>query len=291
MSFWEIFSKGKESKDWSKVKKDILNCEDINELLVQGGSRLYILLRYGGPFELIKLALEKGANTNLALEKGTDTNLALDHNSNHNYPTSLFYANRAKLDIIELLLKHGANVNFQLSSGQTIFTSTPFASIEFYKTIGNNGYDFSRIDNYGNNILHYSMALRQHDSLLAQYILKKCKNANLMHLLNQKNKQQLTPLHMVSDFLIFDTIKLYIENGADPNVPLSQEFISRNSRVFFENGNSQFEEIKYQKGMTVFDMIKLQREEYDKFYEIGMENTTKGENITKIEKYLEGLKK
>ena len=158
MNFVEKIFKAKESENWSEVKKDLIECKNINETYTAfGGWRLRSLIQLSAPVDTLKIALEQGADPNF-------------HIDNSNLP-SLFYIDGIQIDSIQLLIKYGANVNFQVANGQTVFTLKPYRKIEFYKTIGENEYDFSLLDNQDNNILHYAMHLINWDSSLAEYVL------------------------------------------------------------------------------------------------------------------------
>ncbi len=263
-TYSEIFFKAKQSGDWIEIEKDLLEYENINESFSPGGWRLRMLLHWGAPDKLVKLALKQGADVNF---------------STKNSPSALHYVNPKRLDIIELLIRNGADVNSKDPQGYTIFMKG-HRDLEFYKLVGESGYDFSYIDNYGKNILHHSITSKHWEVELAKYVLEKCKESNLEYLLNERNENGLTPLQTAVTYPLYETIKLFIESGADPSIKIGKNI--------YDEG-----EIFYPKGITTFEMILRLKEKYQKEVESGIrhQDFKREREITKIEEYFDSIKK
>ncbi|MCC2646037.1 MAG: hypothetical protein K0R02_102 [Rickettsiaceae bacterium] len=193
----------------------------------------------------VKLLVEGGAklqsnNLNFAVKCSSyniveyllNKNIAYDLNENDARTALHHAAYRGNAGIVELLLKHGMNINAQDSNGQTplhlLCTHTPreehSSPIYFnqahtphikslHETIDmllKNGADINKYDKFGQTPLHLAVKGKFHQ--LVEYLLNKEEIK-----IDATDKEKKTPLHFAADYGDDKMVKLLVEHSADVN--------------------------------------------------------------------------
>jgi hypothetical protein len=174
--YYEVFSE-EDCSAPPEFKKD-----DLGERLMQACKELDI--------EAAKMLLQDGANPNY-IEVGTASSVAkcFQYNSPLTLTVNEYGSTALKLEMIQLLFEHGADVN-AVSDAFLLEELIYFREIEMIQLLIENGLDLSETDKYGNTALH---VLMRHPTHYGVDIL------DLMLLngadIHAKNDFGFTPLH------------------------------------------------------------------------------------------------
>lgn len=156
---------------------------------------------YSGNTSKAEALLNKGANVNTKIKQL------------HNSPILLVSLLMKHDDTTIMLLKHGANPNFEMKKGKSRFSPLHLAikmhKVNIAKAMIDAGADLEATDEYGTKPLHLSATENQND--IAKYILAK---GGKIDTRDNKNR---TALHWASFFGYMDVVKTLVKNGADIN--------------------------------------------------------------------------
>lgn len=161
-----------------------------------GGSSGTVLHAAIGKPEVIKLLLDKGVD--------------IDSFNNSGNTPLIVAANRGEIKTIEVLLKHGANIN-KRKDGDSTALSRGVHHINVVKLLLDGGADPNIADEFGKTPLWYASAYKGNIDIV-NLLLENGADVTV-----QANKYKETLLHISALYGHAELVKLYLEKGLDVN--------------------------------------------------------------------------
>ena len=306
----ELAGRYSQNKNNFKIFKKLLkkNNENVNKILML----LVLYLDSTSSIEALKLLLGFGAEINFLDNNGLTPLLAyinnnrfqnikiikffLDNGSNVNFRNNNYHAltmicslNYTNTEIIELLLKYGADVNMcGINDWPPLFFSVNLLNYNFVKLLIINGANVNYLDNIKNSVLHLSCYNKNGQrNAIVELLIESGTDVNI------KNNYDDTALMMIIKYPLnntdFEIIKLLIRKGSNINYRDSEfmtlMMVCIMSRIWSEYDKYNIIElllnsktdvyIKNKKGETILNII-------EKTYKKYSEKSYKKYNIYKL---------
>lgn len=174
---------------------------------------------------------DKAVIVNLFIDNQADINAK---NKDCNAPLHLAIEKR-DLKVVEALIKRKADINLQNNNGHTpLHLATKMEDSHIIGILLKNGADINKKDFSGNSAFHLAVKNRPDD--VVEKLLDIIPNTNVNKVVNNKNDDGDTPLHLAASKGEFNTVKILVQSGADihacnkkDNTPLLEALASKNS--------------------------------------------------------------
>nr|WP_321453137.1 hypothetical protein [uncultured Carboxylicivirga sp.] len=229
--FEELRTSAVLSKDWNKVESflKLLTKEELNSEFGYQESLLHILVRQA-PYNIIKLALKKGANPNKANSYGR-TPLFYLQDCRYNNDQNM------RVKVFDLLMKSGCDLNHIDESGCNFLMHSFNYNIAL--KLDYNNFDINHVDNFGRNIVIHLIEYESSDRVkFLEKVLPRIEN------INSRDKTGVSPLLKATLLLRAPSIKALLKHGADRTLCTDREY-----SVF------QSDKGKIPKGLTAQEII------------------------------------
>lgn len=181
---------------------------DLNTPLENGRYPLTCAIYLKSP-KLVTMLLEMGADPNKGSLYGSSLLcdcIVLGSSAQGMSDVSIQTFDAKCLQMIEILCKHGLNINAKYQGGTpALFEVLNTGSYDVFSFLLGQGFDVNMTDTFGNTVLHYLSALGRID--LFEPILKQGANVNI------KNDAGLTPAFILAKNDAWDGIKKLEDSG------------------------------------------------------------------------------
>lgn len=174
---------------------------------------------------------DKALIVNLLIDNQADINA---ENKDGNPPLHLAIEKEG-LKVVEVFIERKANINARNKDGHTpLHLATKMLDLDIIGILLKNGADINKKDFSGNSAFH--LAVKDRPDYVVEKLLDIIPNTNVNKVVNNKNDDGDTPLHLAARKGKFNTVKILVQSGADinacnkkDNTPLLEAFASKNS--------------------------------------------------------------
>jgi ankyrin len=202
--------------------------EDVNVQTKQQQTPLHFA-SYFGKLEIARLLLSHGASID-TLDKFGKTPL-------HDVCLGQYDSEKARVGVAQLLLECGGNVNMQAKQQTPLHVASYFGKLDIVQLLLDHGANVDALDKFGKTPLHYISKSKNKSKAVgidvAQLLLKHGGNVNA------ETKNQRTPLHVASYFGKLEIAQVLIEHGANVN---ASEFFGETPLHYVSRGECDSKE-------------------------------------------------
>lgn len=234
----------------------------------ESGNLILYKLQFPQTMELVKFLLDNGANSNNKIDGARSDSLLVNLMYKNEYRNE--YGNEANnnlKEVVDMVIKHGANVNALDNNGTTALMAAirnqEYHREEIIKTLIDKGADVNLISTERERRTPLHLAINENNENIVKLLIKSGANVNA------KDSSGNTPIITAfnRDQFSADIIKLLLEHGADVNTMtkdgqtlldiMLEKYVRYRKIVFESSKNDTYERSSRSDGRAKYRITKM----------------------------------